>query len=113
MKKLYDEDIMNGITDKTATRRFEMNRITECMNILTKLAIKHGFEVHTNDIGKKRIRENLEKISIDGVEWDIHDIEVKGSMISNVLKERMDKPNQTGVYWLPKQDLEIMSLLFV
>ena len=113
VKRLYEEDISAGVTDKTATRRNEVNRITECIKYLTELAAQRGFVSHTCDIGKKRIRENVQKISFDGVELDTNDIIEKGSKISNVLvKERMDKPNQNGMYCLLKQDLEIMSLLF-
>lgn len=114
VKKLYDEDIASGVTDKTSTRRIEANRITETIKLMTELAGKKGFVSHTCDIGKKRIRENVQKISFDGIEFDTNDIAEKGSKISEIIvKDRMDKPNHNGMFLLERQDLEIMSILFI
>ena len=113
VKDLYEYDIKNGVSEKTATRRFEVNRITECIKLLSDVAIRKGFEIEAYNIGKKRTRENVQKISFDGVQLNINDIVTKGSKISNILvKERMVKHNKSGVYILQKQDLEIMSMLF-
>ena len=113
LKNLYDTDIKNGVSDKTATRRFEINRITENIKIMMNLCVQKGFMFHTYDIGKKRTRENIQKIVFDGVEWEMEDIINKGSMISNVIvKERMTQNIENGWYTLNKQDMEIMSILF-
>ncbi|ELP87983.1 hypothetical protein EIN_418620 [Entamoeba invadens IP1] len=112
LEKMYFNDMTLGVTEGTASRRLEINRISESIHKLIELIepitlLKKCF------MGKRNSRASVVELSFDGINMKKDDIEKKGERINKAITLRMKGLQRKDVITLPKQDLELMSLFFV
>ena len=111
VKETFNNDIANGVSSKTATRRFEVNKITEQLHFLIDLVKRNGYNPYSIDIGKKRVREDLTELQCDQIVWNEHDIKIIGSKINEVIVHERLVESKLNYCTIEKGDLEIMSIL--
>ncbi|KAL7719659.1 Uncharacterized protein QTN25_003357 [Entamoeba marina] len=111
LKEMYDEDLVNMIPEKTASRRFEINRIAESIHLQMSMLKKFGYQMATSAMGKRNVRESVISINIDGISLDKNTISSRGEIINKVIMERMKTLQRKGRYTIPRGDTELMALL--
>ncbi|KAL7719605.1 TATA-binding protein-associated phosphoprotein [Entamoeba marina] len=110
-KEKYKQDILNGISEKTAKRRSDTNRITEQLHFLRDILMLFGFDFYSKFTEGKngaQIVETVLKVIGNGSSFNRNDISLKGKEINDYLYSKLvDCSSAT----LPMKDETIFRLL--
>ncbi|KAL7717807.1 TATA-binding protein-associated phosphoprotein [Entamoeba marina] len=111
-KEKYKQDIRNGISEKTAKRRSDTNRITEQLHFLRDILMLFEFDFHSKFTDGKngaQIVETVLKVIGNGLSINKNDIALKGKEINDYLYHKLvDRSSVT----IPMKDETMSSLLF-
>ncbi|ELP89478.1 hypothetical protein EIN_391330 [Entamoeba invadens IP1] len=113
MKQIYYEDLANGVSEKTASRRQTTYKVTYPLAYLIDLCKANGFNVDTVDVNRKGKAQQkwVVAIEFDGFVFDKETISKKGARLNKVFVERMGENVNSKTVVLKKFDTELMALL--
>ncbi|KAL7712389.1 BAG domain-containing protein [Entamoeba marina] len=113
LKELYNKDLKEGVTDKTALRRQDVYRVAECLHLLIELTRKSKYHLVTKTTtgNKGNIKESIKQISFDGFVFDRNEISTKGRLVNKIITERLENQDRFNQLIIPRGDLEIMASL--
>ena len=112
IKSMYDNDISNGVTAKTAARRMECNKISEELHLLTEILKKDGVMLNvTSSMISGNYRQTVIAIDFEGVHLSKGDVSNVGGKINEAIVDRLYRNKGYKQMWIRSKDLEFMSLL--
>ncbi|ELP91059.1 hypothetical protein EIN_267950 [Entamoeba invadens IP1] len=112
IKVLQNEDLKNGVTQKTVNRRKDVHRITEVIRLLISFARDMGFDIKTKKTSgsKGSVKESIKEIHFNNVVLTKQTISEIGRNISNEMEKKMANANTDLPFCFGKQDKEIAQL---
>ncbi|KAL7718064.1 BAG domain-containing protein [Entamoeba marina] len=110
VNQMYKIDIEQGVTQKTATRRYDVNRITEQLIFLANILKKMDVEIQTKVIGIKKSKDKIASISYEDLYFNSKDIQRKGCQINHTFINCFNQ-KMSPMICLNKNDVEIMSII--
>ncbi|EDR29268.1 hypothetical protein EDI_261080 [Entamoeba dispar SAW760] len=113
LQQLHDEDIAHGCSEKTATRRQEVYRVSEQLHILMNLLRDVGFEIESKKTtgNKGNQKETARKIKYNNFTFDKEFIEERGNLINELLIKRLESIPKSSDLSIECGDSEIANIL--
>ena len=102
-----------GVNEKTISRRKDVYRVTEHIRVLIDLVEKMGvkFECKKDKRTEAQDRLTIKKVNVDGIEMNKQDIEHKGTLVHDMLLEKVIGLKQSSTTKIVRGDTEIMAIL--
>ena len=114
-REKYEKDIQNGISEKTAKRRYETNRITEQLHLMIDIMRELGCEMESKLIGGKKGTtkiENIQKIKLNYMNQQIdinkNEFEIIGNYVNEMMMEKIFNRKEKEI---TMNDIEIQIIL--
>ncbi|KAL7721953.1 TATA-binding protein-associated phosphoprotein [Entamoeba marina] len=112
-KERMECDIQNGVSQKTAMRRYDNNKFSETLHLLCDLLIELGFQFQTTKTPAKDYQQTHETVvdiyNNDGFLFGKVDIMNKGKRINDYLCSMFTKTGEE--YKIKKKNAEIIKIL--